>query len=120
MEDWQEAFKIKDPLTLADVRRFERELRNVSLFMVHRKEDPLIVEDFDTWGKATVYLCAAIDAGLILSPEAKRDGDNYTIDGTDILEATLDDKSKRIWWYGGEATRVFREATTVPFLSSRR
>lgn len=118
MEDWQKEFKIKSPLTLADVRKFERAFRDVLLLLMARNENPVLITDH--WGEATSYLCAAIDTGLIETPAASIEGDVYTIDGIDILNAEINDKSKRIFWYGGEVAALMKEATTVPFLSSRK
>ena len=110
--EWIEKFDWNPPKKLGGLRRFERHYFDAVRWMYAQQENPVGLDG--QLGDATLYLCAAIDAGLIKSPEASREDDVYTIDGIDVMNADVEHYQK-ILYYGRTVSRVMKELTTVPF-----
>lgn len=110
---WQSEFKFNPPKKLGGLRRFERDYRDVAFMMrAMDKKEPVMLPG--TLGDSSMYLCAAIDSGFIESPAAARDGDAYTMDGINILDADVKDYA-RIIWCGSIVAKAMREITSIPF-----
>lgn len=110
--DWQEAFTIKGDLREKDVTALER----AAASLPH-----IILSATNSYAEA--YLCAAIEAGWIVSPECsyeevKRKDENgrmvterrYTYDGRDVGDI----HPGAVRWLGQQVIGRYNEVTVVP------